>query len=505
MAQEQNTSNNNSEIGFKKNLSLFDATMLVIGSMVGSGIFIVSADMSRILGSPGWLIVVWSITALMTIIAALSYGELASMMPNAGGIYVYLREAYNPMFGFLYGWTGFLVIQSGTIAAVAMAFAKFSGVLFPSISEQNIWFEIGNLKFNTTLLVAIFLIVVLSWINSRGVKLGKLIQNLFTNIKFVVLFAFIVVGLFVAGNADSLHANLDIMWKAQQITPKGIIPLSGLSLLAAVGTAMVGSLFASDAWYGVTFTGAEIINPKRNIPLSLLFGTVLVFVLYILTNLVYLMTLPLRGDPHAVTAIGQGIQYAVNDRVATAAISGLFGENAAIIMAIFIIISTFGCNNGIIMTSSRVYYAMANDGLFFESVKKLNKNGVPGRSLLVLCIWSSLLCLSGTYGQLLDYVVFAVLIFFALTILGIFVLRYKKPNVERPYKAFGYPVIPAIYILFCIFLLIDLLVYKPDFTWPGLIIVIMGIPIYYIWRIINSKRSGRLPSNDEIKTEIGKH
>jgi len=480
-----------SEKGFKKSLNLFDATMLVIGSMIGSGIFIVSADMSRILGSPGWLMVVWLITALMTVIAALSYGELAGMMPNAGGIYVYLREAYNPMFGFLYGWTGFMVIQSGTIAAVAMAFAKYSGVLFPSISENNIWFEIGSIQFNTTQLVAILLIVTLSWINSKSIKLGKLIQNLFTNVKFVVLFAFIIVGLFIVGSAESVHTNLSVLWDAQQITDNGIIPLSGLSLLAAIGAAMVGSLFAADSWYSVTFTGSEIINPKRNIPLSLVFGTVSVFILYILTNLFYLLVLPLRGDPQAVTVVGQGIQYAANDRVATAAISGLFGNSAALIMAIFIIISTFGCNNGIIMTSSRVYYAMANDGLFFKSVGKLNKNGVPGRSLLVLGIWSSLLCLSGTYAELLDYVVFAVLIFFALTILGIFILRRKKPDAERPYKAFGYPVIPAIYILVAVFLLIDLLFYKPDYTIPGLIIVLIGIPIYYVWRLVNKRDAVR--------------
>jgi len=477
----------NSEKGFKKSLTLFDSTMLVIGSMIGSGIFIVSADMSRQLGAPGWLMVAWLLTGVMTVIGALSYGELAGMMPNAGGIYVYLREAFNPMFGFLYGWTGFLVIQAGTIAAVAMAFAKYSGVLFPWISEQNILFELGGFGFNSTQLIAILLIIALSWINSRGIKLGKLIQNLFTNVKFFVLFAFIVVGLFVAGNADSIHTNYSMMWDAQQVTDSGIIPLSGFSLLAALGAAMVGSLFASDAWYSVTFTGAEIINPKKNIPRSLLIGTILVFILYILTNLVYLSILPLKGDPASTTAIGQGIQYAANDRVATAAISGLFGNSAAVIMAIFIIISTFGCNNGIIMTSSRVYYAMANDGLFFKSVGKLNKNGVPGRSLFVLGIWSSLLCLSGTYVQLLDYVVFAVLIFFTLTILGIFVLRFKRPHAERPVKAFGYPVIPAIYILFSTLLLIDLLITKPDYTWPGLIIVLAGIPIYYVWRLVNKQ------------------
>jgi APA family basic amino acid/polyamine antiporter len=476
-----------SEKGFKKSLNLFDATMIVMGSMIGSGIFIVSADMSRILGSPGWLMVAWLITGLMTIFAALSYGELAGMMPNAGGIYIYLRESFGSMFGFLYGWTGFMVIQSGTIAAVAMAFAKYSGVLCPWISEENVLLKLGSFDFNTTQMVAIILIVVLSYINSRGMVLGKLIQNLFTNIKFFVLLAFIIVGLFLARNTEAIQFNMDIMWQAQQIDDGIAVPLSGFSLIAAIGVAMVGSLFTVDSWYSVTFTGAEIINPKKNIPRSLVLGSGLVIILFILTNLVYLLILPLRGVPEATTVMEQGIQYAAKDRVATAAISDLFGNSAAMVMAIFIIISSFGCNNGIIMTSSRVYYAMANDGLFFKSVGKLNKNGVPGRSLLVLSIWSSLLCLSGSYSQLLDYVVFAVLIFFVLTIAGIFVLRRKKPDAERPVKAFGYPYIPALYIIFTIFLLADLLYTKPAYTGSGLIIVLIGIPVYYIWRFVNTR------------------
>ncbi|MFN8254517.1 MAG: amino acid permease [Bacteroidales bacterium] len=470
---------------FKKSLNLFDATMIVMGSMIGSGIFIVSADMSRILGSPGWLLVAWIITGVMTLFAALSYGELAGMMPNAGGIYIYLREAFGPLFGFLYGWTGFMVIQSGTIAAVAMAFAKFSGVLWPWISEENIILKMGKFGFNTTQLVAILLIVVLSYINSRGMVLGKFIQNLFTNIKFIVLLAFIIVGLFIARNEIAIKSNLEIFWQAQQVKDGVAVSLTGFSLVAAIGVAMVGSLFTVDSWYSVTFTGAEIINPKKNIPRSLVLGSGLVIVLFILTNLVYLLILPLRGDAAAADVLGQGIQYAVKDRVATAAISDLFGTNAAMIMAIFIIISSFGCNNGIIMTSSRVYYAMAKDGLFFKKVGTLNKHNVPGRGLFAICVWSCLLCLSGSYSQLLDYVVFAVLIFFVLTITGIFVLRYKKPDAERPVKAFGYPYIPAIYILFTLFLLADLLYTKPEYTGAGLIIVLIGIPIYFVWRYVN--------------------
>jgi APA family basic amino acid/polyamine antiporter len=473
---------------FKKSLNLFDATMIVMGSMIGSGIFIVSADMSRILGAPGWLLVAWIITGVMTIFAALSYGELAGMMPKAGGIYIYLREAFGPLFGFLYGWTGFMVIQSGTIAAVAMAFAKYFGVIQPWISEENIILKMGNFGFNTTQLVAIILIVVLSYINSRGMVLGKFIQNLFTNIKFIVLLAFIVVGLFIARNEMAIKSNLEIFWQAQQVKDGVAVSLTGFSLVAAIGVAMVGSLFTVDSWYSVTFTGAEIINPKKNIPRSLVLGSGLVIILFILTNMVYLLILPLRGDAAAADVLGQGIQYAVKDRVATAAISDLFGTNAAMIMAIFIIISSFGCNNGIIMTSSRVYYAMAKDGLFFKSVGTLNKHNVPGRGLFAICVWSSLLCLSGSYSQLLDYVVFAVLIFFVLTIAGIFVLRHKKPDAERPVKAFGYPFIPALYIIFTIFLLADLLYTKPEYTGSGLIIVLIGFPIFYVWRLVNKSK-----------------
>lgn len=478
---------NQSEPAFKKSLNLFDSTALVVGSMIGSGIFIVSADMSRTLGSPGWLLVAWIITGVLTIFAALSYGELASMMPKAGGQYVYLREAYNPLIGFLYGWTLFGVIQTGTIAAVAMAFAKFAGVLFPFFSEKTIWLDLGFIQFNTVQILAISSILVLTFLNSRGIKSGKIIQNAFTSTKAIVLIAFLILGFFFVKNASVGTQNSSIFWDAVKIDGNQTFSLSGFALIAAIGTAMVGSLFSSDAWNNITFTAGEVINPKRNIPLSLFFGTLIVTVIYILVNIVYLKTLPLRGAEDGVSVIERGIQYATNDRLGTASMSGLFGEYAATIMAIFVVISTFGCNNGLILSGSRVYYAMANDGLFFKKTGTLNTKGVPSASLYTQCIWASLLCLSGTYGNLLDYVIFAVLIFYSLTIAGVFILRVKRPDAERPYKAFGYPVIPALYIILAVFIMIDLLIYKPNYTWPGLIIVLIGIPVYYIWKSIPKK------------------
>jgi basic amino acid/polyamine antiporter, APA family len=468
---------------FKKSLNLFDSTAIVMGSMIGSGIFIVSADMSRVLGAPGWLIVAWVITGILTLFAALSYGELAAMMPNAGGQYVYLRESYNSLTGFLYGWTLFLVIQTGTIAAVGMAFAKFSGVIFPGISESRTLLDMGFLKISTVHIVAIAMIFFLSWSNSRGIRTGKYIQNSFTYLKALILLIFIIGGFWLASNLKAIELNKSFFWDAVSTSKDGaIISLSGFALIAALGISQVGSLFTSDAWNNITFTAGEVVNPKKNIPLSLFIGTLAVTIIYILINFVYLQALPLRGDPHATTVFERGIQFATNDRLGTATIYSLFGESAAVLMAIFIIISTFGCNNGIILSGARVYYAMAKDNLFFKQVGLLNKNGVPAKGLYVQAIWASLLCLSGTYGQLLDYVVFAVLIFYALTIGGLFILRIRKPDAERPYKAFGYPVVPAVYILLAVFIMIILLIYKPDYTWPGLIIVLAGIPVYYIWK-----------------------
>lgn len=464
---------------FKKSLGFIDSTALVAGSMIGSGIFIVSADIARSVGAPGWMIMVWVITGIMTIFAALSYGELASMMPHAGGQYVYLREAFNPLAGFLYGWTFFTVIQTGTIAAVAMAFSKFAGVLVPWFSETNILINLGFIKITTVHLLAITMILVLTYNNLQGIRNGKWVQNIFTFVKVALLIGFVVLGLFFAGNPEALSVNKSYFW--QPVALDGSV-IGGWALIAAIGVAMVGSLFSSDAWNNITFAAAEVKNPKRNIPLSLVTGVTLVTILYILANYVYLNALPMRGSPEGTTVFERGIQFAVNDRLGTASMYGLFGALTSMLMAAFVVISTFGCNNGLILSGARVYYAMAKDNLFFKSAGKLNQNAVPAAGLKVQAAWASLLCLSGTYSNLLDYVVFAVLIFYVLTIAGIFVLRRKLPGAERPYKTFGYPVVPVIYMAAASLVMFVLLIYKPTYTWPGLIIVIMGVPVYYIWK-----------------------
>jgi len=472
----------NSLSSFRKSLTLFDSTAIVAGSMIGSGIFIVSSDIARQVGAPGWLMMVWLITGVLTIFAALSYGELAGMFPKAGGQYVYLKEAYNPLTGFLYGWTLFLVIQTGTIAAVAMAFAKFLGVLIPWISESVTWIRIGFFKFGPVQIVAIGSIAFLTWINTRGIKTGKRVQNSFTTIKVLLLIGFILIGLGFAASTGAFEINRKIFWEATQIRNGQIETLTGFALIAAIGMAMVGSLFSSDAWNNITFTAGEVINPRKNIPLSLFFGTFTVTILYLLANLVYVMVLPVRGASEADNVFSRGMQFATDDRLATAAIYGVFGVYAAVIMAGFIVISTFGCNNGLILSGARVYYAMARDETFFKQVGKLNDNGVPKNGLVLQGIWAALLCLSGTYSDLLDYVIFAVMIFYVLTIFGIFILRIRKPGLERPYKAFGYPVIPLVYIILGILIMGILLVYKPLYTWPGLIVVLTGIPVYYLWK-----------------------
>ena len=470
----------------QKRVNLFDGISIVSGAMIGSGIFIVSADIARNVGSPGWLLMVWIITGIITLIGAVSYGELASMMPHVGGQYVYLKEAYHPLIGFLFGWTTFLVIECGTIAAVAVAFAKFSGVLFPWVSEKNILFQAGPLKIKSTMIVAIGMISFLTWLNTRGIVTGKTVQNFFSSTKVIALFGFIAIGFLATKNINSWEINKEVFWKASQVGPGNhVIPLVGFSLITAIGTALVGSLFSSDAWYSVTYLSGEVVNPKRNVPLSLFFGALIVSVMYILTNYIYIKILPLSGSPGGADVISRGIQYATDDRVATSAMSVVFGNYAAVIMAIFIMISTFGCNNGLIMTAPRVYYAMAKDGLFFRKAGELNKKGVPGYAIIVQGIWAILLCLSGTYGNLLDYVIFAVLIFFTLTILAIFILSVKQPDIPRPYKAFGYPVVPSIYILVTVTIMVILLIYKPDYTFPGLGIVILGIPVFYLWRKFN--------------------
>jgi len=472
---------------FKRELGLFDSIMIVVGSMIGSGIFIVSADIARTVGSPFLLLLVWLITGLVTITAALSYGELAGMLPHAGGQYVYLREAYNPLMGFLYGWTFFMVIQTGTIAAVGVAFAKFTGVLIPWFSDKNYLFNSFGIKITSQQLLAIVSIVFLSYTNSRGLKEGKTAQNIFTSTKTMALFALILLGFIIGTNSEAVTANFSNFWGGEwlKISDGKITSsesLTGVMLLAAIGVAMVGSLFSSDAWNNITFTAGEVKNPQKTIPMSLFLGTLIVTVLYMSANLAYLCMLPLRGTPDGTNVMQQGIQFAVSDRVGTAASSLIFGDTAVIIMAVLIMISTFGCNNGLILAGARVYYAMAKDNLFFKKVGSLNKNSVPSFAIFMQAVWASILCLSGTYSELLNYVVFAVLIFYILTIIGIFILRKKRPDAHRPYKAWGYPIVPAFYILIALFICIDLLVYTPDQTYPGVIFVLVGIPVYFIWR-----------------------
>jgi APA family basic amino acid/polyamine antiporter len=425
----------------------------------------------------------------MTIMAAASYGELASMLPHAGGIYVYLREAYSPLFGFLYGWTMFMVIQCGTIAAVAVAFARYAGVIFPAISESNIWFSYGDFTFSITQVVAILIIIFLTWINSRGVKEGKIIQNIFTYSKVLILLLFITVGIYAARSIHLPAFTSSEFWDASRVTENGVEPIFGYSLFIALVISMVGSLFASDAWYNITYASDEVINPGRTIPRSLLIGTIVVSLIYFMVNVVYIIALPVTGSPDGATVMERGIQFASEDRVATAAIYGIVGQSATILVALLVVISTFGCNNGIILSGSRVFYAMAKDGLFFKKTGELNSRGVPAFSLKIQAVWSIILTLTGTYGQLLDYVIFAALLFYILTIGAVFMLRVKHPEWERPYKAIAYPVFPILYIIACLVIVIVLLIYKPLFTWPGLIIVLVGVPVFYIWRRYNGQRS----------------
>jgi APA family basic amino acid/polyamine antiporter len=491
--------------GFVRSLGLFDSTMLVVGSMIGSGIFIVSADISRLTGSVGGLLLTWIITGALTIAAALSYGELAAMMPKAGGQYVYLRESYSPLWGFLYGWTVFLVIQTGTIAAVAVGFARYLGVLAPSISPTS-WIVAPlrlSSKYAISLsrqqLVGVALIVLLTWVNTRGLSLGKIIQNVFTSAKTLALAGLIVLGLLWGRNAAAVHANFSALWalhNPQTIAPgasflarfiPSVSAAGGIfAVIAVFGVAQVGSLFSADAWNNITFTAGEVKNPRRDVPLSLALGTGIVITLYLLANLAYLVTLPLAQ-----------IQTAPDDRVATATLGVIFGSAGAGIMALGIMISTFGCANGLILAGSRVYYAMARDGLFFRGIGRLNRKRVPAMGLRLQGLWAAILVLLRTrrldplsgavtygnlYSDLLDYVVFAVLIFYVLTIAGIFRLRRLKPDAARPYRAFGYPVIPALYILAACVILVALLLYNTQTAWPGLVIVVCGAPVYWIWR-----------------------
>lgn len=479
--------NNSSSSAFKPSLGLFDATMIVAGSMIGSGIFIVSADITRNVGSAGWLIAVWLITGFMTLTAALSYGELSSMFPKAGGQYVYLKEAFNPLAGFLYGWSFFAVIQTATIAAVGVAFSKFAAYLIPALSEDNKLISIQTgidacanpvfFSISAAQLISILLIVLLTYTNTKGVQGSKWIQNIFTSAKLLSLFGLIIAG-FVAFKPEVWHANWVNAWSATTATlkdacdPKGgfnVTAISGMVLMGGIAAAMSGSVFSSDAWNNVTFIAGEIKNPKKNIGLSLFMGTLIVTIIYVCANLVYLAVLPLDALAHAE-----------KDRVAVAASTVIFGSAGTKVIAIMIMVSTFGCNNGLILAGARVYNTMAKDGLFFKKAAELNKNAVPEFALWIQCLVASLLCLSGKYGDLLDMISFVVVFFYALTILGIFILRKKRPELERPYKAFGYPVLPAIYILLALTFCFFLIKMKPIYAGAGAGIVLVGIPIYYL-------------------------
>jgi len=459
---------------FKPSLGLLDATMVVAGSMIGSGIFIVGADITRNVGSAGWMIAVWLITGIMTIIAATSYGELSAMYPKAGGQYVYLKEAYNPLVGFLYGWSFFAVIQTGTIAAVGVAFAKFAGYFFPALNmqEQNILFTLGTVKIYPAQLVSIAVVFLLTQINTRGVKEGKIIQTTFTVSKLLALFGLILCGfLFVDQSywtenwATGMNSQKALIAEDVSITWEAI---GGITLLGAIAASMVGSIFSSDSWNNVTFIAGEIKNPKRNIGLSLFLGTLIVTIIYIAANLMYLNVLPMAQ-----------IAKPEEDRLAVAAASVIFGSAGRAMIAVLIMVSTFGCINGLVMAGARVYYTMAQDGLFFKQAATLNKNAVPQWALWSQAVVAALLCLSGRYGELLDMVSFVVVIFYVLTIIGIFILRKKKPEMERPYKAFGYPVLPLIYVLMGTSFCILLVMFKPEYTWPGLIITLLGVPLYF--------------------------
>ena len=496
------------EHGFVRALGLFDGTMIVVGSMIGSGIFIVAAEISRQTGSPGGLIVTWVLTGVLTVSAALCYGELAAMFPHAGGQYVYLREAYSPLWGFLYGWTLFLVIQTGTIAAVAIGFSRYLGVLFPAVSPES-WIihplNLGSryaISLSVQQLVAVLMIVLITFLNTLGVRLGKLIQNIFTSAKTLSLIGLILIGIFVGRNHAAIADNFSHFWTiraTESIEPgasflRAFVPsvtaANGFfGLIVALGVAQVGSLFSADAWNNIGFTAAEVKNPKRDVALSMALGTTIVIALYCLANLAYLLMLTLSQ-----------IQSAPDDRVASAALSAIFGQAGGAIMAIAIVISTFGCNNGLILAGSRVSYAMAQDGLFFRATGKLNSKGVPGTALILQGIWIVILILLRTrtsgggygnlYNDLLNYVVAAVMIFYALTIMGIFVLRKKRPNADRPYKAFGYPILPALYVLAALAIVLILVVYQTQTAGWGICIVLLGVPVYWLRSLWLAKSSG---------------
>lgn len=456
---------------FKKELGLLDGTMLVVGSMIGSGIFIVSADIARQVGSTGWLILIWLISGIITMIAAVSYGELSAMFPNAGGQYVYLKEAYNKLIAFLYGWSFFAVIQTGTIAAVGVAFSKFTAYLIPAVSDENIIYEVGSFKLNVAQIVSIITIIFLTYLNTRGVKNSKILQTILTIIKIVSILGLIIFGFTLAAKSSIWNANWTDAWTPHSFNTEtgSWFPIGRTALISGISAAMVGTLFSSDSWTGVTFIAGEIKNPKRNVGLSMFLGTLIVTIIYVLTNLMYVAVIPLSE-----------IAGAKSDRVAVVASDYIFGDIGTLIIAIMIMISTFACNNGLIMAGARVYYTMATDGLFFKKAAVLNHASVPAWALWAQCLWASVLCLTGKYGDLLDFVIIIVLIFYILTIFGIIILRKKMPDAVRPYKAIGYPFLPLLYIIIASAVCVSLLFTKFSTCGWGVLIMLIGIPIYYL-------------------------
>ena len=457
----------------EKKLKLWDAVMIVMGSMIGSGIFIVSADIMRNLGSGYWMIVVWLITAMMTIAAAISYGELSAMFPKAGGQYTYITEIFGKPMGFLYGWGMFTVIQTGTIAAVAVAFGKFTAYLVPSLNDAAPIFQSGEFKITWIQILAIFVILFLTFVNTKGVQFGKILQNVFTSSKIIALLGLIVLG-FVLISQSNWSSNMSFGWDAfQNLKQTEWKRISGATVLGGIAAAMVGSVFSSVAWENVTFISGEIENPKKNVVKAMILGTSAVMILYLLVNFVYLNALD-----------RDSIAFAANDRVAVAAAEKMFGNAGTIIIAVLVMISTFGCVNGIVLAGARVFQTMAKDGLFLKSAVENNKNGVPAKSLWMQGIWASLLCLSGQYGDLLDMISFVIVLFYMITVFGVIYLRIKKPELERGYKTFLYPFTPILYLVigtgFCILLFI----YKPQYTWPGLGLILLGLPVYFF---INKK------------------
>jgi APA family basic amino acid/polyamine antiporter len=497
---EENRPSQFVDTGLVKRLGLIDASMIVAGSMIGSGIFIVSAGIARQVGSPGLLLVVWLATGLMTIMGALCYAELAAAMPFAGGEYVFLRESLGRLWGFLYGWATLLVIQTATIAAVAIAFANFAGVLLPWFSDSRWIWKLGTfgphkmwfgllgpytVGLNTQNFLAISSIIFLTWINTRGLRTGAVVQNIFTAAKIAALGGLTLLGFAFATQA-ARNANFADFWRNANLFElhayQGGQHTVWVSTVTLVGLAMVGALFSSSAWTNVTYVASEVKKPKRNLPLALALGTGIVTLLYVLANVAYLKVLPLIGTANAGSVFERGIQFAAGDRVGTAVAEAIVGSSGAALVAIAVMISTFGCNNGLILAGARVYYAMAKDGLFFRGVGEVNRHNTPWVALWMQCIWACILCLSGTYGQLLEFLVFAVVLFYILTVLGLFVLRFRRPDMERPYRVFGYPVLPGLYLLLALFIEVQLLRYKPQFTWPGLAIILSGVPVYWFWQ-----------------------